>query len=57
MQHFSQFVRRHTASQNKKNAGVKAGVGIILQKDPLFFEEYAALPGSFGLMNALKKVE
>jgi hypothetical protein len=42
--------------QDQKNAGMKAGVGIILQKDPLFFEEYAALPGSFGLMNALKKV-
>ncbi len=33
MQHFSQFVRRHTAGQNKKNAGKLAGVGIILQKD------------------------
>jgi hypothetical protein len=57
MQHFNQFVQRHTAAKNKKNAGMKAGVGIILQKDPLFFEEYATWPGSFGLMNALKKVK
>jgi len=39
----------------QKNAGMKAGVGIILQKEPLFFEEYATCPGNFGLMSAVKK--
>lgn len=56
MQHFSQFVHRHTAGTNKKNAGMRAGVGIILQKEPLFFEEYAALPENVGRIGAVKKV-
>ena len=43
MQHFSQFVRRRTDGQNKKNAGMQAGVGIILQKDQLFFRRIRCL--------------
>jgi len=56
MQHFSQFVHRLRAGPNKKNAGMQAGVGIILQKDPLFFEEYAAVSEKFRLIGAVKKV-
>ena len=56
MQHFSQFVHRLRAGPNKINAGMQAGVGIILQKDPLFFEEYAAVSEKFRLIGAVKKV-
>ena len=43
MQHFSQFVPRYTPGQNKKNAGIQAGVGILLQKNTLFFRRIRCL--------------
>ena len=43
MQHFSQFVPRYILGQNKKNAGMQAGVGILLQKDTLFFRRIRCL--------------
>ena len=55
MQHFSQFVRRRAASRNKKNAGMKAGVGIILQKDQLFFRRIRCLARKLRAHERIKK--